>query len=471
MRMLMVLGTSSSAGKTLITTALCRIFSESGYSVSPFKAMNMSLNSISIADGSEIARAQWLQSRAAKQNPLKEMNPILLKPEGNGHSQVILLGRSRGVMSIQEYQGYLKRNGRKAVDKSISLLGDRFDIIIAEGAGSPAEINLMDHDIANTYILSRYAQRSILVGDIDRGGVFASLYGTVMLMKGSEKVSGFIINKMRGESGMLKVGLERISELTSKPVLGVMPYIDNLNLPGEDSLDYSSEKILGNSIAVIKYPYMENFSDLDPVFAYGGGIRFVSGNDRDALDLAKLIILPGSKNVKEDLRYIRSSGLADSIISAASGGTKILGICGGYQMMGREIRFPDGTSERGLGMFDSLTVYNREKTVRKTEYRGSGTPLGNDVGGTGYEIHYGSAQTKDHPMFSTENGPEGSVSSSLNAYGTNIHGILENTAIYRFFTGRTPDRSYGEILEDNISLLADIFAKNINVEQIISWFR
>ena len=184
--MLMVLGTASSAGKSVISTALCRIFSDEGYKVSPFKAVNMSLNSVSLADGSEIARAQWLQSTAARQEPSREMNPILLKPEGKGFSQVILLGKSRGVMSVADYQAYLMDHGTDAVESSVSALMKKFDLIIAEGAGSPAEINLMDHDIANTYVLTRYAKRSILVGDIDRGGVFASLYGTVKLMRNSE---------------------------------------------------------------------------------------------------------------------------------------------------------------------------------------------------------------------------------------------------------------------------------------------
>lgn len=469
--MLMVLGTASSAGKSVISTALCRIFSDEGYKVIPFKAVNMSLNSVSLADGSEIARAQWLQSTAARQEPSREMNPILLKPEGKGFSQVILLGKSRGVMSVADYQAYLMDHGTDAVESSVSALMGKFDLIIAEGAGSPAEINLMDHDIANTYVLSRYAKRSILVGDIDRGGVFASLYGTVKLMRNSEKVSGLIINKMRGDTGMLKTGIERLTQMTSKTVLGVMPYMDQLRLPGEDSLDYSDEKIAGKSILVIKYPYMENYSDIDPVFAYGDGARFLVGSNKEAIEEATLIILPGSKNVLEDLTFLKSTGLIESLVSAAMSGKKILGICGGYQMLGKQIRFTDGTVMEGIGLLNAVTVYKQEKTVRKVQYSGFGSHLEKNIQGVGYEIHYGSVYSDEDPLFTTDEGPDGAVSSKYKVYGTNIHSILENSDIYRFFTGKRPNRSYGEILEDNISLLSETFKRNIDVEKIVSWFR
>ena len=469
--MLMVLGTASSAGKSVISTALCRIFSDEGYKVSPFKAVNMSLNSVSLADGSEIARAQWLQSTAARQEPSREMNPILLKPEGKGFSQVILLGKSRGVMSVADYQAYLMDHGTDAVESSVSALMEKFDLIIAEGAGSPAEINLMDHDIANTYVLTRYAKKSILVGDIDRGGVFASLYGTVKLMRNSEKVSGLIINKMRGDTGMLKTGIERLTQMTSKTVLGVMPYMDQLRLPGEDSLDYSDEKIAGKSIVVIKYPYMENYSDIDPVFAYGDGARFLVGSNKEAIEEATLIILPGSKNVLEDLTFLKATGIIESLVSAAMSGKKILGICGGYQMLGKQIRFTDGTVLEGIGLLNAVTVYKREKTVRKVQYSGFGNHLEKNIQGSGYEIHYGSVYSDEDPLFTTDEGPDGAVSSKYKVYGTNIHSILENSDIYRFFTGKRPNRSYGEILEDNISLLSESFKRNIDVEKIVSWFR
>ncbi|MGC8506196.1 MAG: cobyric acid synthase [Thermoplasmata archaeon] len=466
----MVLGTASSAGKSVISTALCRIFSDEGYKVCPFKAVNMSLNSVSLADGSEIARAQWLQSTAARVEPLREMNPVLLKPEGSGFSQVILLGKSRGVMKIADYQAYLMSHGTDAVDRSVSSLMEEFDVIIAEGAGSPAEINLMDDDIANTYVLTKYATRSILVGDIDRGGVFASLYGTVKLMRNGEKVSGFIINKMRGDAGMLKTGIEKLTQMTSKTVLGIMPYIEQLSLPGEDSLDYSNEKIPGKSIVVIKYPYMENYSDIDPVFAYGDGVRFLTGPDREVIEEATLIILPGSKNVREDLMFLKSTGLIESIISAAKGGKKILGICGGYQMLGKQIRFTDGTVMEGIGLLNAVTVYKEEKTVRKVQFNGFGDHPGENIHGTGYEIHYGSVYSDENPLFTTSEGSDGAVSSTYGVYGTNIHGILENSDVYRLFTGKMPNRSYGKILEDNISLLSETFKRNIDVEKIISWF-
>ena len=469
--MLMVLGTASSAGKSVISTALCRIFSDEGYKVSPFKAVNMSLNSVSLADGSEIARAQWLQSTAAREEPLREMNPILLKPEGKGFSQVILLGKSRGVMSVADYQAYLMDHGTDAVERSVSALMEKFDLIIAEGAGSPAEINLMDHDIANTYVLTRYAKRSILVGDIDRGGVFASLYGTVKLMRNSKKVSGLIINKMRGDTGMLKTGIERLTQMTSKTVLGVMPYMEQLRLPGEDSLDYSDEKIAGKSIVVIKYPYMENYSDIDPVFAYGDGVKFLAGPNKEAIEEATLIILPGSKNVLEDLTFLKSTGLIESLLSAAMNGKKILGICGGYQMLGKQIKFTDGAVMEGIGLLNAVTVYKREKTVRKVQYTGFGSHLGKNIQGSGYEIHYGSVYSDEDPLFTTDEGPDGAVSSTYKVYGTNIHSILENSDIYGFFTGKRPNRSYGEILEDNISLLSETFKRNIDVEKIVSWFR
>ncbi|AAT43397.1 cobyric acid synthase [Picrophilus oshimae] len=460
MKMIQVLGTSSDSGKSTLATAFCRILKDLGYRVSPFKAVNMSLNSIAIKDGSEIARAQWVQAMAAGAEPSAYMNPVLLKPEGHHKSQVIILGRSIGSMGINDYYNYINKNA-KIIKESIDFLSNKYDVIISEGAGSPAEINLAGRDFANIYVSSLYNTPAILVADIDRGGVFASIYGTINLMQRSDLLKYYIINKMRGDQSLLYPGIERIEELTGKKCLGIVPYID-LKLPGEDSLDYNFSG--SGSIGIVRYPYMENYSDFDPLIFNEKAFYIKNKEDLKRCDV---IILPGSKDVFHDLEYINSNGIADSI-KRCSGEKMIIGICGGYQMLGKRINDAsgvesDGVSIPGLGLLDIETYYNKTKTTGSVKYRFAENQLKINGSGTGYEIHYGSiVKNNEMPLLITDHGPEGSVSSNGMVIGTNVHGILENNEFYRYITGEYLD--YDNIIENSIETLAGIVKKSINIE-------
>ncbi|MEM3852268.1 MAG: cobyric acid synthase, partial [Methanomassiliicoccales archaeon] len=370
-RIIQVLGTSSNCGKTTIAAALCRSFSSRGYSVAPFKAINMSLNSIAIQPGAEISRSVWLQAKAARTEPVKEMNPFLLKPEGGGKVQVISLGKSMGVMRYSEMRGYLAANAGRIIDASIRKLAKSYDLIVSEGAGSPAEINFDGQDFANAYVPTRYDAPCILVGDIDRGGVFASLYGTLELMPAAENVKWLLINKMRGNRRLLDRGIRSMEILTGKKVVGVMPFVHNLRLPGEDGLDYTASHVSRASVAVVRYPYMENYSDVDPLIMSNVAFCYVDESNASALNDASVIILPGSKNVPRDLDYLKKSGLGKLIIEKAGKGCRILGICGGYQILCTSIRLRSagGLSEiRGLGILENSVTYSTTKKVREVEY-------------------------------------------------------------------------------------------------------
>ncbi len=467
-KILQVLGTSSSAGKSTVTMALCRYFSNLGYRVSPFKSVNMSLNSISIEGGHEMARSQWLQAVAARTEPLTEMNPILLKPEGNGSSQVIVLGRSLGVMDFARYGRFLSEEGKKIVRGALDTLLKKYDIVVAEGAGSPAEINLYEKDIANIYVSSIYNTPAILVADIERGGVFASIYGTIKLMPRPDLVKWIIINKMRGSVDLLKPGIEKIEELTGKDVIGVVPH-EEIRLPGEDSLDYAEYGNNPGNIGVIRYPLMENYSDLDPLILSGRGFSYISDPAQYDAASCRTLILPGSKNVEQDLSFIRRKGIDSIIYEHRRRGGIILGICGGYQMLGSEISDPHAIqiksgNIKGLELLASSTVYDTEKTVRPVRYR-----LASDSEESwysGYEIHYGKVLSSERNPFHTDLGPEGSVSSDGKIIGTNIHGILENRSIMELVTGSKSTFDHFSEMEKNIDLFTKAFIENVDIERI-----
>ena len=467
-RIIQVLGTSSSAGKSTVAMALCRYFSDLGFRVSPFKSVNMSLNSISIEGGYEIARSQWLQAIAARTEPVKEMNPVLLKPEGNRKSQVIVLGKSRGVMDYSEYGKFLSGEGRRLVRVALDSLLQRYEIIVAEGAGSPAEINLYERDIANIYVSSIYNTPAILVADIERGGVFASIYGTVKLMPRSDLLKWILINRMRGSVDLLKPGIERIKELTGKEVIGIIPYTE-MKLPGEDSLDYSHSRNLSGKIAVIRYPLMENYSDMDPLILSGTGFSYISEPEQYDATNCRALILPGSKNVESDLSFIRKKGLDSVIFEHRRKGGIILGICGGYQMLGREITDQGKVqlskeSLKGLDLLDSSTAYAQTKTVRPVRYRlASGAT---DLQNSGYEIHYGNVLSNEKNLLETDMGPEGSVSRDGKVMGTNVHGILENSTIMQLITGSPTAFNYFSEMEKNIDLFTKAFIENVDIEVV-----
>lgn len=470
-KLLLVCGTSSGAGKTTVALALCRFLSTKGYKVAPFKPINLSLNSVAIPPGREISRSVWLQAAGCRIKPTSEMNPYLLKPEGRRGCQLIELGRSRGICSYAGVADYMKRRGHRIIFESASRLLEEYDVVVAEGAGSPAEINFSGEDYANTFISSRLKAPILLVGDIERGGVFASLYGTFRLMKDSSLVRWMVINRMRGGGDILKPGMRKLEQLTGVRVIGVLPYLGSISLPGEDGMDYSGSKLWNSDIAIVRYPFMENYSDIDPLFAYGIGGAFA--DTPGIIRNARLVILPGSKNVFEDMKYIRRKGLAKEIKEAALDGKQVLGICGGYQMLGREILKRTGDerlSVEGLGLLDARTVYSTKKRVTEVSYSFMDKKRFGAGEHTGYEIHYGRTYTREQCMLVANERREGAVSASGKIMGTNVHGLLEN---FHFLNGLMPElrlsTDYSAVLEKGIEMVGDAFSSHINISSILDY--
>jgi adenosylcobyric acid synthase len=428
----MITGTASHAGKSIIVAGLCRIFSDMGYSVAPFKSQNMSLNSWVTKNGDEIGIAQAVQAWGARCEPSADMNPVLLKPKGDMVSQVIIRGKSIGDRKVREY--YDSVNDILAViERSLKRLSQANDIVIMEGAGSPAEINLYHKDVANIRAAKLVNAPVIVVGDIERGGVFASLYGTVQLLPLEDRslIKGFIINKFRGDEALLEPGVSMLEERTGIPVLGVLPYVF-VGLPSEDSVSladkYTDDK-KSVEIAVIKLPRISNFTDFEPLEA-DAKVRYV--NLIEDLGEPDAVILPGTKNTIDDLKELTESGMAEQIIQYA-GKIPILGICGGFQMLGKFIRDDgiegsenDFTSVEGLGLLNvSTTFSNYEKETRQVEkvVIGRGPLLSPIRGQTirGYEIHMGKTSSCSHVF--TEDGAQDETGLTL---GTYLHGLFGN---------------------------------------------
>jgi adenosylcobyric acid synthase len=451
----MIQGTGSGAGKSLITAAFCRIFSDEGLSVAPFKAQNMALNSCITVEGGEIGRAQVLQAEAARVAPINDMNPVLLKASGDMGSQVIIHGKALRHMKAQEYYGF-RATAWEAVKESYKRLSRSFDLIVLEGAGSPAEINLMDVDIVNIAAAKLAKAPVLLVGDIDKGGVFASLYGTVKLLgRDGRHIKAFIINKFRGDEEILKPGLDQIEQRTGKPVIGVLPYVHDLGLPEEDGLalkNGTSSRGDGTiRVAVVRLQYISNFTDFDPFFCEPDTQLLYSTSPSD-IENADVVIVPGSKNTVKDLLFLKETGLDRSIVRAHGAGKQIIGICGGYQMLGRKIYDPKSveSSHReiaGLGLLDIDTAFDEAKTTCWSEGNPvKGSLFGNLVleptGLQGYEIHMGSS-TGDIGLFSIRRrtsrpGEAPSLgsemmdgSSKANCWGTYLHGIFDNDTFRR----------------------------------------
>ncbi|MDD4161037.1 MAG: cobyric acid synthase CobQ [Methanothrix sp.] len=429
-RFLVVLGTTSHSGKSTFVAALCRLLSDRGLRVAPFKSQNMSLNSWVTQNGSEIGIAQAVQAWAARVEPTEFMNPILLKPKGDRTSQVIVLGRPVADKSAEEY--YREIDGLKeVVDRSIKELEKDYDYIVVEGAGGAAEINLFDRDLANIYVARYLKAPIILVGDIERGGVFASLFGTVQLLPEDIRplVKGLVINKFRGDPAILGSGLKTLEELTGVPVLGVMPYLD-LDIPSEDSVSLGDKKAgpAGEQIeiAVIRLPRISNFTDFEPLERQAR-VRYVSLSE--PLGRPDAVIIPGTKNTISDLLEMQEKGMADQIKSLPN--TPVLGICGGYQMLGREI-IDCGIEETvgtvpGLGLLDAVTRFDlyEKRTVQVKKPVTGGGPILEPIRGqivTGYEIHMGMTCPDGQKAF----GDDGAVSESGIVIGTYLHGIFEN---------------------------------------------
>lgn len=449
---LMIQGTASSVGKSLIVAALCRIFRNRGFRVAPFKSQNMALNSFVTPDGLEIGRAQAVQAEAAGIEPAVEMNPILIKPEAAGRSQIVVLGKPIGSMPWDEYRAMIP-SLTAMVSGCLEKLRAAYDLVVIEGAGSPAEINLRSSDIVNMHVARIANSPVILAGDIDRGGVFAHFVGTMELLASDERVrvAGFLINKFRGDPALLKPGLDYLNDRYKVPVLGIIPYIQRLRIADEDSVALETRPGRAASdpshlrIAVVKLPTISNFDDVLALeHEPGVAVRFVTRSEE--LAGVDLVIIPGSKSTIADLDWIGANGIASAVIKHERSGGYVLGICGGCQMLGETIEDPLGVESsartaNGLGMLPIRTRYAREKRTTRVVARVAGRSfLGPDGGAEipGYEIHMGSTEPigSARPAFTilSENGracarPDGGIANSGRVVGTMIHGVLENAAL------------------------------------------
>ena len=428
---IMVQGTMSGAGKSLLCAALCRIFAQDGYRVVPFKSQNMALNSFVTKDGAEMGRAQVVQAQAAGVEPDVRMNPILLKPSSDVGSQVIVNGKARGQMPAADYFK-MKCSLIPDILEAYNGLAAENDIIVIEGAGSPAEINLKADDIVNMGLAKLVDAPVLLAGDIDRGGVFAQLYGTVELLEPEERarIKGLVINKFRGDVEILRPGLAMLEEKTHLPVVGVVPYL-RVEIEDEDSLSdrlstESSVKPL--DIAILRLPHVSNFTDFIPLEQHPLlGVRYVQRARQ--LGTPDLVILPGTKNTMDDLRWLRESGLEACILKLAAKGTPVLGVCGGYQMLGHTLADPDGEESGtpctlpGLGLLPTDTVFNAEKHLSQTNATVEAIPFAG-AKLTGYEIHAGRTTVAGSPFCILSDGtPEGCV--QANVFGTYLHGLFD----------------------------------------------
>jgi len=482
-----VLGTGSEVGKSVITTALCRIFSTRGIRVAPFKAQNMSNNSGVTPEGLEMGRAQIAQAEAARIPPHVDMNPVLLKPTAEIGSQVVLLGSAIETGQTGATHGDNERLFKEGCD-ALDRLRQEYELIILEGAGSCAEVNLMSHDIVN-FRMAAYADAPILlVADIDRGGVFAQIIGTLACLKQNQRaqVSGFIINRFRGDIHLFKDGVRWIEEKTHKPVFGVLPWYSHIQIEPEDSVVIENPKKVkvNNSqnpaVAVIRLPHISNFTDFDPLLALNHlDVYFLE--KIQPLTAFKAVILPGSKNTRFDLNWIQTSGWAKALSGYVNTGGHVLGICGGYQMMGKTVHDPTGLegqpgASEGLGLLPIETVLKAPKTTTLTTFFWNGHM------GAGYEIHMGqTTRAGGTPLFKiTERNhkpcrdEEGCISGAAEIMGTYIHGLFDNPAILRSWLEHIgldgvdiPDIDGIEARNRQYDLLADHFEKNVDVESII----
>ncbi len=452
-RVVMVQGTASHVGKSVLVTALCRIFRQDGYRVAPFKAQNMSNNSFVTPGGGELGRAQAVQAEACGVEPQVEMNPILLKPEDNHQSQVVLLGKPVAKASAS-YFSTAKPMLWQNVAQSLDTLRSEYDVVVIEGAGSPAEINLKQNEIVNMRVALHSGSPVLLAGDIDRGGVFASLVGTMEILDPQERdaVSAFIINKFRGDLSLLEPGLVWLEERTGKPVLGVVPYYRDIEIAEEDSVSLELRQEMKSrtefvlDIAVMGLPHISNFDDFDPL-SREPGVRLRYVESRDSLGEPDLIILPGTKTTMADLSWLRERGFAAEIGRQAQAGTAVIGICGGYQMMGRRIYDPHGIESTdpeadGLQLLPVDTTFAPDKETHRvggSVVADSGL-LARSGGASieGYEIHMGSSTpvgpaARPFSISRAGHGPQhdGALSDNGRALGTYVHGLFNSHGLRR----------------------------------------
>lgn len=481
---IMFQGTSSNAGKSVLTAALCRILLQDGVRVAPFKAQNMSLNSFVTRDGLEMGRAQVVQAQAARLDPDVLMNPILLKPNSDTGSQIIVRGKPLGNMSVMDYVSYKKEAMGIVCDCYDELAAD-YQAVVLEGAGSPGEVNLKRHDIVNMR-MARHAQSPvILVGDIDRGGVYASFVGHMEVLNQWERrlVAGFLVNRFRGKSELLQDAHDYVKNHTGKDVLGVIPYLFNHGIPEEDSVSFKEGLYEGEKpdqdhieIGIINLPHISNFTDFEPFIAEPDVyLRVISRPDE--LGEPDVLILPGSKNVIGDLEVLQRSGLAEEVQRLSETGCEIIGICGGYQMLGKSIEDPHGIESHtsllnGLSLIDMQTILAPDKTLtrRQGSHILSGLPV------VGYEIHHGQTNTSGNALFSYEDGSScGTEGLNTHIWGSYLHGIFDSDPFRRWFIDSIRKRkglnpypgplsSYN--LEPAFDRLADTVRKGLDMDRV-----
>lgn len=438
---IMVQGTASSAGKSFLVSGLCRVLVQEGYRVAPFKSQNMSNNAFVTIEGHEIGRAQAVQAQAAKVLPHVDMNPVLLKPEANHRSQVIVMGKPYATLDAASYQ-QAKLRVWDDVTAALARLRDAYDVIVIEGAGSPAEINLKARDISNMRVALHANAPVLLAGDIDRGGVFAHLYGTYHLLEPAEQalVKGFIINKLRGDASLLEPGLTDIEKLTTVPVLGVVSWIIDPQLPEEDSValdrrdDRDNSLFVGVDVAIVRFPRIANFDDFDALEAEPDvRVRYVT--DPRRLGEPDLIILPGTKATRDDLAWMRATGLDAALAAARESGARVIGVCGGYQVLGDRIDDPNGFegepgSAPGLGWLPLQTRFGEGKVTRQSAMTvTSGAGILAVVSGVrmeGYEIHAGDTQVAEHAVAARmdDGSAIGAISADGAVFGCYLHGLF-----------------------------------------------
>ncbi len=492
---LMIQGTASNAGKSILTAGLCRVLYQDGYAVAPFKAQNMSNNSAVTLEGKEIGRAQALQARACNINPDVRMNPVLLKPSSDKGSQVILNGLPAGNMTVKNWKEF-KKTARAVVETNYDDLASEYDIIIIEGAGSPGEVNLKQNDIVNMG-MARYANAPVLIaGDIDRGGVYASFIGTMAVFEEWERnlVKGFIVNRFRGDANLLGSAHDYLLKYTGKPVLGIVPFIPDLSLPEEDSVSFKDGSYFNSTrskseadaeivIGLIDLPYISNFTDMDPLMMEPDVRIVLIKSIKDMEEKFDCIIIPGSKNTSSDLSWLTKKGFPGALKNMKEKGVTIIGICGGFQMLGKRIMDPEYVelaieskedSIPGLGMIDIETTFYKSKQLARKE--ALHIPSGCKIGG--YEIHHGISHIKEGKVIiESSDGLLGASTLDGKVWGTYLHGIYDADAFRHWFIDKLrkdkglpisnkPPLIYD--IEASLDRLAAVLRENIDISKIKS---
>jgi adenosylcobyric acid synthase len=477
MSALLIAGTTSDAGKSVVTTGVCRAFHRRGMRVAPYKAQNMSNNSMVCADGGEIGRAQWIQAIAAGAVPEVAMNPVLLKPGGDRASHVVVMGRPAGTVSSSDWVDGRRHLAAVAHD-AFDDLAARYDLVVAEGAGSPTEINLRGSDYVNMGLARHGGLPTVVVGDIDRGGLFAAMYGTVALLEPADQalLAGFVVNKFRGDPALLAPGIDELTRITGRPTYGVLPWHPDLWLDSEDALDLDGRRATADGalrVAVVRLPRISNFTDVDALGLEPDLDVVFAASPRD-LAGADLVVLPGTRATISDLAWLRARGLDDAIAKHARNGGSVLGVCGGAQMLGRSIADPDGVEGEagavveGLGLLDVSTTFAGDKVLRLT----GGTALGQPV--RGYEIHHGRLDVGEADPFVGGARAEG-------VFATMWHGSLESDGFRGAFladvasrAGRTRAPSevvFAERRERRLDLLGDLVEEHLDVDALLDLAR